>query len=79
MSCTERRKLIRAALVRAIGALDDGCEPSAFLCDFDGHEEMHMTCESAQAMFEEGRVEMTQGVDDPPFWGVCILVEEAEG
>ena len=79
MSCTERRKLIRAALVRAIKALDDGCEPDAFVCDHEGFEEWCTTPESAQAEYEESVGEMDEGYLDPPFWGVCIVVQEAEG
>lgn len=79
MNCTERRKLIRAALVRAIEALDDGCEPSAFVCDRDSFTEMYMTPESAQAEYEESVGKMEDGYLDPPFWGVCVVVQEAEG
>lgn len=79
MSCTERRKQIRAALVRAIEALDDGCEPSAFVCDHDSFTEMYITPEEARAEYEESVSTMDDDYLDPPLWGVFIVVEETEG
>ena len=47
--------------------------------DTGDYDTLAMTPEEAQAEYEESVGEMADYYLDPPFWGVCIVVQEAEG